>query len=337
MAVNPEIRRDITMDTYVIFAPKRSERPEDFASDDQRPHRRPAHKADCPFCPGNEAMLPGILRETPGDETEAWQCRVVPNKYPALVPHLNGGALEQGIYTKLPGYGRHEVIIESPLHNAEMAEMTPDTLRVVFETYLERFRVHRADERVKSVILFRNHGRRAGASLLHPHAQLIASAIVPHHVRVRRDVAARYHAQHQRCLICDLLAYESEHRQRVLAEDDFFLVIILYAAQVPFETWIIPKRHRADFGRIASHELAPLAVNLRAVLLDFKHELGHPDYNFIIHSAAGHPDRAGEAEHWFLQIRPRLTTPAGFEIGSGIHINPSLPERDARRLRQAGR
>jgi UDPglucose--hexose-1-phosphate uridylyltransferase len=276
-------------------------------------------------------MLPAIITELPDSEEDGWQTRVVPNKYPALSAESDASRHLEGIYLSMPGYGRHEVIIESPRHNRDLAQMSVEEVGAVVQTYHRRYVDIMAQQANMVAILFRNHGPRAGTSLLHPHSQLVATGIVPRHIRWREAEAQRYFDEWGRCVLCDIVAFESQDRRRIILENDTFLVFVPFAAEVPFEIWIVPKRHQADFGAISDAEKGHLASALWGALSRLHSKLQDPDYNYVIHSAAQH--KAGEPQlHWYLQIQPRLTTQAGFEIGSGMRINPSLPEKDAQFL-----
>lgn len=325
-----EIRQDKTTRQWVIYAPMRGKRPHDFEQQREREERPslPAYKPQCPFCPGNEEMLKGIILEVPGPAGCGWQTRVVPNKFPAVTPEDGAQRYRQGIYLAMPGYGHHEVIIDSPLHNHDIATMAVDEVSSVMETYYRRYTALLNQHNNLMIIIFRNHGPRAGTSLLHPHSQLIATGIVPNAVRWREAEAQRYYDEWGRNVYRDILEYELHERRRVVCENENFLAFVPYAAEVPFEMWIMPKRHQADFSETSEAERIDLAQTLHTVLELLHRKLHNPDYNYILHTPARY--KMGEPQlQWFLQIRPRLTTPAGFEIGSGIHINPSLPEADA--------
>jgi UDPglucose--hexose-1-phosphate uridylyltransferase len=182
-------------------------------------------------------------------------------------------------------------------------------------------------------LIFRNFGTRAGSSLDHPHSQLVVTGMVPRYIRWREEEAERYFDRWGRCVYCDILEFELEDRERVVLENDSFACFVPFAAEVPFEMWLMPKRHQADFGAVTDPEKADLAAMLREALRRLHGRLTEVDYNYIINTAARY--KADEPQlHWYLRIRPRLTTQAGFEIGSGILINPSIPEDDARFLRE---
>ena len=328
-----EIRHNKATGDWVVYAPSRSERPVLTAHDAEHPREPvPEHDEDCPFCPGNEDQLPEILMELSGMDPQTWQTRVVPNKFPALRTTGDDRRYQRGMYVALAAHGRHEVIIESPQHNRKLAEMLTGEVDTIVETYHRRYVDVMAQYDNMLTLIFRNHGPRAGTSIRHPHSQLVASPIVPRYIRWREDEAQRYFDQWGRCVFCDVIAHEIEDGRRVVLENETFLVIVPFAAAVPCEMWLVPKRHQADFGAITDAEKADLSMALRECVVRLSRKLGDPDYNYIINTSARY--RADEPQlHWYLQIWPRTVIPAGFEIGSGLRINPSMPEDDAAFLR----
>ena len=328
-----EIRQNKATKQWVIVAPSRGKRPRASKRQESEKQRLPAVDKDCPFCPGNEKSLPSIIMELPGPEGSQWQTRVVPNKFPALTSDENNVRYRRGLYLAMPGYGRHEVIIESPVHNRRITQMTPKEVGIIIETYHRRYVNVMKQNWSLMTLIFRNHGRRAGTSLAHPHSQIIVTGMVPTYIRWREERAQFYFDESGRCVYCDILEQEAQERQRVISENETFLAFVPYAAEVPFEIWIMPTKHQACFSDLSDQEKPGLAAILQDCLARLQRKLNDPDYNYIINTAARY--RAGEPQlHWYLQIRPRLTTQAGFEIGSGISINPSLPEEDAAFLRQ---
>lgn len=328
-----EIRQNKATKQWVIVAPSRGKRPLAFKRQESKNQRLPAVDKDCPFCPGNEKSLPSIIMELPGPEGSQWQTRVVPNKFPALTSDENNVRYRRGLYLAMPGYGRHEVIIESPVHNRRITQMTPKEVGIIIETYHRRYVNVMKQNWSFMTLIFRNHGRQAGTSLAHPHSQIIVTGMVPTYIRWREERAQYYFDESGRCVYCDILEQEAQERQRVISENETFLAFVPYAAEVPFEIWIMPTKHQACFSDLSDQEKPGLAAILQDCLARLQRKLNDPDYNYIINTAARY--RAGEPQlHWYLQIRPRLTTQAGFEIGSGISINPSLPEEDAAFLRQ---
>lgn len=327
-AMDSEIRQDITTGEWIVFAPSRRQRPQDFLEQETVEMTHPEHDEECPFCPGNEEMLPQITLEMAGGERGPWQTRVVPNKFPALAPEGNTERERRGIYLTMPGYGHHEVIVESPRHNQTIMDTTVAEMEMVVETYHRRYVQLMNEHANMMAILFRNHGPRSGASLSHPHSQLVVTGVVPRHVRQREDEAERYYDRWGRCVVCDVLDFELEDGRRLIAENDSFAAFVPFAAEVPFEVWIVPRTHRADFGHIDDEEKADFAAALHHILTLLYERLDDPDYNYVINTAAQY--RGGEPQlHWYLRIRTRLVTRAGFEIGSGMTVNPSLPESDA--------
>jgi UDPglucose--hexose-1-phosphate uridylyltransferase len=325
-----EIRQNKITKQWVIYAPERGDRPKDFQSGADDWQSLPIHDDECPFCPGNEHMLPEIVAEK--RNSDGWQVRVVPNKYPVLKPDADMKRYSQGIYLSMPGYGRHEVIIENPRHNRDMADMSPDEVGTVIDMYHQRYIDLMHAHGNMMALIFRNHGPRAGTSLLHPHSQLVVTGIVPHYVRWREEQAQRYYDEWGHSVFDDILTFELRDRRRVISENESFAAFVPFAAEVPFEIWIMPKRQQADFGSIADTEKGELAVMLQNILARLRDRLNDPDYNYIINTAARY--KIGEPHlRWYLQIRPRLTTRAGFEIGSGLSVNPSIPEENAELLR----
>ena len=326
-----EIRQNKVTKQWVIYAPARRKRPIDFQERHKERKQLPVLDKACPFCPGNEHMLSSIVMEMSHQEQKCWQTRVILNKFPALTPDGDTSRFTQGIYLTMPGYGQHEVIIESPEHNRDIAQMSIAEVEMIVETYHQRYVALMKTHKNLMALIFRNHGPQAGASQNHPHSQIIVTGIIPHHIRLREEEAQRYFDEWGRCVYCDMIEFEQQDRQRVVLENQSFLAFIPFAAEVPFEVWIMPKKHQADFGQISNAEKSDLAGVLYEILARLYTKLQDPDYNYVINTAA--QCKACEPQlHWYLQIRPRLTTQAGFEIGSGMTINPSIPEEDAKFL-----
>ncbi len=326
-----ELRLNKATRQWVILAPARRKRPRDFRADERERPEIPAYEADCPFCPGNDRFLTEILSEDAGPDG-SWRTRVAANKFPALTPGGETRRIPRGDFLTMRGYGHHEVIIETPAHDRQPGRMTAGEVERIVEAYHRRYADLMKFEKNLMIILFRNHGKSAGTSLLHPHSQVISTGVVPHHVRWREEEARRYFDEWGRCVYCDILAQERSEGGRMIFENSSFAAFVPFAADVPFETWIVPHRHRADFGEISDVEKADLAGALQDILGRFQAKLSDPDYNYVVNTSTRH--RAGELPlHWYVRIRPRLVTPAGFEMGSGMSINPSIPEEDAAFLR----
>lgn len=326
-----QIRLNQATREWTIYAPSRRQRPQNLQQSSQQEQPSVSRAQDCPFCPGHEEGLPAIIWEMLNPQRKTWQTRVIPNKFPALTPDQGTERTPEGVYIAMPSYGRHEVIIESPDHNQDLATLSKPEVEIVIETYHKRYLELMQMHGNMMALLFRNHGKRSGASLSHPHSQIIVTGMVPSYIRQREQEAQRYFDEWGRCVYCDLLAFEMQEKLRVLLENPSFVAFVPFAAEVPFEIWIVSKRHQSDFGSISETEKSDFAAILCDVLARLADKLSDPDYNYVINTAARY--KAGEPQlHWYCQIQPRLTTRAGFEVGSGIRINPSLPEADARFL-----
>lgn len=327
-----EIRQDPTTGEWVIIAGDRRKRPSDFIHQESRPER-PVFVSSCPFCPGNENMTPPAVLSYRDENTGAWRLRVIVNKFPAVTPE--GSPLEKisnGYFLSMDGLGYHEVIIDTPVHNACLALMNESELTDLVRAYRQRYEAMSRIPFVKYIILFKNWGIKAGTSLEHPHSQIIATAIIPGHIRVQYDLAANYYSDNGRCLYADLMKHELETGARIVLETDRFLIFHPFASHRPFETWIMPKASHASFGWISDEDIQYLAKVLKITLLKLYHGLNNPDFNLVIDSAPVGEENAN-IYRWHVRIIPRITEIAGFEVGSGIFINTALPEETARFVR----
>ena len=328
----PEIRHNIVTREWVIIATERAKRPEDFARANLRRPSPAAYVADCPFCPGNERLTPPETYRVEKDGT--WQVRVVPNKFAAL--DASGKLIRQseGLKRMISGVGIHEVIIETPDHSKTLALLSEAELAQVIDTFQRRYDADTSDPRVAHATLFKNQGERAGTSLEHPHSQIVGTPIIPPQVRERMENALRFYDEHGECIFCSVLADEVRDSVRVVAQSKHFVAFIPYAALSPFQLWIFPLRHTASFSEATSEELADLSRLLRTMLRKIYFGLGNPDYNLNIRT----PPREARGlryYHWYASVIPRVTRLAGFEIGSGMFINTSLPETSSAFLRNA--
>lgn len=327
----PEFRQNLATKEWVVLATERGKRPSDFTK--ERPPRTltPPFKDDCPFCPGHEDKTPAPMYIFPdkGD----WQVRVVPNRFAALQPNLATTRSSVGRFLSAKGFGIAEVVIESPKHNLTIATMNITELGNVLLGYRARLREISKNDKINLITIFRNHGPLAGTSLEHPHSQIIATPIVPPHVRYPMEQAVLHFDKHGTCVYCDMVKEEIEQQERVIAETDYFVAFCPYAARSPFECRIYPKRHKASFSAIDGEEVMELAALLRELLARIDIGLNNPDYNYVLRSSPV-GDEDTRHLHWYIVIIPKITIPAGFEIGSGIYINTVAPEDSARFLRE---
>jgi UDPglucose--hexose-1-phosphate uridylyltransferase len=331
----PELRKDPVTREWVIMATERGRRPCDFLH--QVATTRRGGKEGCPFCPGNEHMTPPEVLAFRGPDSppngQGWWVRVVPNKYPALAVEGNLGKTGRGMYDIMNGVGAHEVIIESPDHETSLATLPVKQVEDVLWAYRARYLDLKQDPRLKYILFFRNHGQVAGASLEHPHSQLIATPMVPADISDELEGAELYEQYHDRCVYCDILRQELSEEERVVAESAHFLAFEPFASKYPFETWILPKRHHGSSAGVTSEEQTALAEMLKEVLLRVGTCLNDPPYNYSLHTAPC-DIRDEHRWHWHLEIMPRLTIAAGFEMGTGIYINVTPPEQAAAHLRE---
>jgi UDPglucose--hexose-1-phosphate uridylyltransferase len=330
----PELRKDPVTGRWVIIATDRARRPSDFS----RESVPAASSGYCPFCPGSEQKTPPEIlayRDSGGPNEPGWRVRVVPNKFPALGIEGELSRQGEGMFDRMTGVGAHEVIIESPDHCLSLSQMTERQVEDVFWAFRERILDLKKDQRFRYIMLFKNHGEPAGASLEHPHSQLIALPIIPKRAKEELEGSRLYFDFKERCVFCDIVRQESKADVRVVTETDRYLVLEPYAARFPFETWIVPKQHASHFETIDSPQLQNLGWVLRSTLRKMDKVLEKPAFNFVIHSAPLQ-EAAMAQYHWHIEIIPKLTKVAGFEWGTGFYINPTPPEESARFLREAG-
>lgn len=327
----PELRYNIATGDWAIFATERAKRPHDFIKAKKEAKVLPEYQDNCPFCPGNEIKtLIEIFRL--GDEKK-WSVRCVPNLFGALSPKENPQRKINGIYLSMGGFGDHEVIIENPRHNTCIALMNDAEVEDVIRAYKGRYASLKDTAGIESIIIFKNHGPSAGTSLEHPHSQMIATPIIPPQTKSRIELAANFYEKTGHCVYCKTVEEELKAKIRVILETDHFVSFLPYAGALPFVIWICPKRHVSSFGGIEEAEIGDFARNLKLTLQKLYYGLDNPDFNYTIRSYAA-KESGREYLHWYLNIIPRITQPAGFELGSGMFINASLPEESAEFLRQ---
>ena len=333
---SPETRQDRITNQWVTFAPTRSERPHRTTTDlssDAPDDDVPVE--GCPFCPGHEDMLPSVLWELNDDAERSWCTRAVPNKFPALTPGAPAPASPTSpLYSSKQSRGQQEVIIDTPAHHRTPAHFSLDEMDALLRTYLARYRALREGTDDLLPILFRNHGAGAGASIDHPHSQLIALPFDPPQIRREEAAARARYDELSRCPYCAMIDTELETGTRLVRSTDAFIVFVPYAAREPYEMWILPRRHEPEMGRMTKAERQALAPVLQDALWRLDTCLDDPDYNYFFRTALAHNSEASHL-HWSLRIRPRLSVEAGFEQCTDVRVNPSIPERDASVLREA--
>ncbi|OGQ99820.1 MAG: galactose-1-phosphate uridylyltransferase [Deltaproteobacteria bacterium RIFOXYD12_FULL_55_16] len=330
----PELRKDPIIGRWIIISTERGKRPTDFIVE-----KSAGRGGFCPLCPGNENTTPPeVLSYSNNNGHQAnkpdWELRVVPNKYPALIIEGNLNKEGNGLYDRMNGIGAHEVIIETPDHHESFTSLPPERMIKVFLAYRDRLLDLAQDQRFRYVMVFKNFGAAAGASLEHSHSQLIALPIVPRMISSELEGGLSYYKYKERCIFCDIIRQEINQNQRVVAENDLFIAIVPYAPRSPFEMWILPKRHASSYIVMDDDHFRALSVIFSECLRRLNTCIPNVPYNFVLHGA---PLRSAPLDHfhWHFEIMPKLTTIAGFEWGSGFYINPIPPEEAAQFLRDA--
>ncbi len=340
----PELRRDPIVGFWTIIANERGWRPMEYQPKkitDERP---------CPFCEGHESQTPpelyAIRKAGTAPNTPGWEARAIPSINPLLSDVVNDAQSHgQGIYDWRDGVGRHEVLLETPKHGQDLDELSDAALENVLKVYALRMAEMENDPRIAYALLFKNHGLISGSAqdvIRHSRSQIIGLPIVPKRAKEELVSAKNYFERRERCVYCDVLKQENADGLRVVQQNEHFLAFCPFAARTPFETWILPKKHSSDYWKIDNALLPALAWILKSCLCKLRSLLDDPPYNLILHSAPYrhhqknvHWKTVEEDTHWYFRLLPRLAHQAGFEWGTGIHINPTPPEDAAALLRES--
>jgi len=347
----PMLRQDPLTGEWVIIATERARRPETFAHKKEKRKTLPPRVDNCPFCPGNEHLTPPevlIYRQRNAGKTEKefpqdnfdWSLRVIPNKFPALEREPGASVVMPSsrceLFQSHQGYGVHEVIIETPWHNRHLADLDENKLEMVLRSFQERTVSLAQDEQLRYVQIFRNHRREAGASIEHPHCQLLALPYIPPLLEKEYTRSHDFYLEEGRCLLCSLIEKEEESGERIILQNDSFIAYIPFAASLPFTTWVVPREHYSSLEVSPKGWEKKLAPLLKEFLTRLSAKLEDPPYNFFLHTA---PLRTSMLPyyHWHLEIIPKLTIVAGWEMATGTFINVSNPEEAANFLKMPER
>ncbi|MFH1762510.1 MAG: galactose-1-phosphate uridylyltransferase [bacterium] len=334
-----EFRKDPVIGRWVIISSERGKRPDDFITVPVE-----TKNTGCPFCPGFEHKTPPEIlafRDSNSQpDTPGWHVRVVRNKFPALAPEGELEVQKYGVFESTSGIGAHEVFIETPDHNQAFEDLEQKHILHILESYNSRFNSLACDSRLRYVLIFKNVGERAGASLSHSHSQLIATPQIPKRIREELRGAADYYNKHNDCIFCKIIQTEIQADERLVFENSHYMAFCPYASRFPFEMWFMPKKHQPYFHHENPESMKSLASALKSTLQILNTGLKSPQYNFMMHTG---PLRFGKTQygktverdfHWHIEIIPRLVHTAGFEWGSGFYINPTPPEDAAEFLRK---
>lgn len=331
--VRREIRHNRLTGRDVVIAPSRSSRPKETRSGLDNGAGRDA--SSCPFCVGNEHMLPYVIDEYAAPDDAPWQTRVVPNKFAALDRDAPSPANHAAFFAGRHAVGRQEVIIESPDHDVDLPDLSVAALDTVIATYQARYRALWAEDPGLMPFVFRNHGGQAGASIHHAHSQLIATRSAPSAVKAEHQRAHVYFRATGECIVCEMLRQEEEADVRVVDASEHFLALVPFAAEVPFEVLVVPRHHTPNLTDVAADERYDFARVLGRVLHSVEAYCADPPYNYFVRTALHNDERPQPHLHWYLRLMPRTKQEAGFELSTDLRINPSSPEADAAGLRAA--
>ncbi|MBI2097005.1 MAG: DUF4921 family protein [Candidatus Sungbacteria bacterium] len=333
-----ELRQDIVSGDWVVIATGRARRPNDFIVAAKAGKNK--DDKDCPFEKLEDSALLIITRGNEhfadlwqaGAKAKDWFIEVIPNKFPAFTPRqLCPSVAVEGVYRQIGGVGFHEVIVMRP-HDRSIALMSVEEVTLLVTAYRERFKTLKPEQCVQYVSVIHNHGPESGASIVHPHSQLIAIPVIPPDVFKSLAGSLRYFTERQACVHCAMIEYEARTKLRVIFENEKFIAFAPYASRAAFEIRIFPKSHRADFENIPEEDLKPFAQALQRTLAVLYHGLKNPSYNFFIHTAPTDGGRYAHY-HWHLEILPKTSIWGGFEFGTGIEISTIAPEDAAAFLR----
>lgn len=289
----------------------------------------------CPFCKGNESKTPPEVLSYRAQDSQpnqqGWRVRVVSNKFPALHVEGNLDRKGEGMFDWMNGIGAHEVIIETPEHNLELADLTRENIEEVLSAYRDRMVDLKRDQRIRYIMVFKNQGGDAGASLEHTHSQLIATPIIPNRVKEELEECLAYYQYKERCIFCDIIHQEKKDKQRIIFENEHFISFEPFAPRFPYETWLLPKNHCSSYEDIQHNEMESLSAALHTILNMIKNHLESPPYNYILHTSPCNQPALSHY-HWHFEIIPKLAMSSGFEWGTGFYINPVNPETAAKEL-----
>ena len=334
-----ELRQNLATRQWVILAPDRLKGKKFEPKPNPLLNTWAEYEENCPFCPGNEERYPNIeLERVLSDDKYGWKALCVENKYKIMseqsdCPIAPSAFEHDGIYNKFIGCGHHDLVIESPVHNKSFAVMTQEEVEPSIELYVRRFKKLGENPNNLLTIIFKNHGKASGASQKHPHSQIVASRVVPSHVRNIVEESRRYFDNEGVCVHCKIVDFELKNRTRIVYENDRFVSLSPYAAPMPFQIDIYPKIHQSNFGELDKEHIRDLSDCLRVTMKKLYIRLANPDFNIIFRNPPYHDINVPYC-HWFIQIAPHCITPGGFEIGSRMHVNVVPPETAAAELRE---
>jgi len=329
-----ELRRNPILSNWVIINDSR-----EIYQNVKKVKKEQYDNSLCPFCAGNEQMTPNPIvsfdkNGNIANGTKNWNIRVIPNNKPILAIESNLNRRADGIYDKMNGAGAHEIIIETPIHNKQMQDFSVEEMSRLFDVLQGRINDLKNDLRLEYILVFKNYGLEAGETIEHPHTQLVAMPIIPKVVKEEMDISKKYYDFKERCLFCDIIDQEITAGSRIVMETESFVAFVPYASRYPFETWILPKEHEVDFSSINDKlKKDDLSTIFTSVIRRLYKVLDNPSYNFVMHLLPL-KNHFLPYYHWHIEIVPKITKFTGFEFGTGMYVNPTIPEETAKFLRE---
>jgi len=326
---SPELREDLVSGDWILIAPGRSNRPDQFVVKEER---KIAPIDTCPFeDPQASGNAPALIR-IPADTGKDWEIQLIPNKYPAV--SVDGKLTDghHGPYPVRSGVGYHDVLITRD-HFKNFAEISPEKAFLVFKTFQERYREVAKDKRIAYISIFHNWGPKAGASLFHPHYQIISIPVIPPDVGHSLEGSTRYLKKNKRCVHCDIIGFEIAEKKRIIFENKEAVVFTPFVSREPFEFRVFPKKHMPFFEDTPEKELRLIVQALHKSINLFEKRFKNTDYNFFIHTAPTRDKKKYGHYHWHIEIQPKISIPAGFELGTGIEITVVDPNEAAAFIR----
>jgi len=325
-----ELRQDLVSGDWIVMSPGRALRPHDFIK--KRKPRKPSQIKSCPF-EDPQASGHGEPILIYKKDNKEWELQIVPNKYPA-VSHDGVEALlaKHGPYSVIPGVGHHDLLITRD-HNASFPELIQSQARLVFQAFRDRYLMLLNDKYIAYVSIFHNWGTGAGASIYHPHYQLIAIPVIPPDVHHSLDGSSRYYKKNKACVHCAMISWELKERKRIIYENEGAVAFVPFVARDPFEVRVFSKKHLPYFENTLDEDMDCVVMALQASLKKIKKNLGDPDYNFFIHTAPIKDKRKYGHYHWHIEVLPKISVSAGFELGTGVEITALDPNGAAKLLR----
>jgi len=332
-----ELRQDLVSGDWILFAPGRARRPEQFA---EKGRVKKTPKTNCPFenpasAAGgapvaiyNRSSLPSLT------STKNWKIQIIPNKYPAVIHSaLPAKVSKKGPYSIMPGVGHHEVLITRD-HNKNFAHLGKTDAEMVFRAFRDRYSTLLDDGEIAYIAVFHNWGPKAGASIYHPHYQMIAVPVVPPDIEHSLKGSKSYFKKYKKCVHCVQISMEKKDKKRVIFENDCSIAFAPFVSRSEFEIRIFPKTHISFFEDTPTQIINCVSETLQKVLKALERSLNYPDYNFFVHTAPLNNKKDYKHYHWHIEVQPKINIQAGFELGTGIEINVVDPDEAAKLIRK---